>query len=152
MQDVGNDLRKLDGNGVLGKRIKEVIEPSNHNNWVVDGIRHPDEAEELLKILGFHFIGISAPPEDCLSRILDRKKLSDPTNSMEIVKAIHREWGVDEPDSGQQVAKCMKMVDLLISNTGTKGHIRDIIDNLVLWLKRIEHNAVYDVEYNEYRL
>ena len=45
MQNIGNRLRELRGPGILGKRVREKIENSDYEKWVIDGIRHPSEID-----------------------------------------------------------------------------------------------------------
>jgi len=40
-------MRKEGGAGILAKRALETIKNSDHDKWVVDGIRNPAEVDEL---------------------------------------------------------------------------------------------------------
>src|SRR3989344_8142398 len=57
--NLGNELRKKFGNGILAKRINEKIKKENAaRNFVIDSIRNPGEIEELRKNEGFLLVGV----------------------------------------------------------------------------------------------
>ncbi len=119
LMGVGNSMREKEGSGVLAKRALEKIKNSNHENWVIDGIRNPAEIDELKKNENTYIIGVEAEFETLVERILSRARESDSKNRDEIVKKIKRELGEGEPEDGQQVEKCMEKTDILIDNNGT---------------------------------
>ncbi|MFA6991764.1 MAG: hypothetical protein WC269_00565, partial [Candidatus Gracilibacteria bacterium] len=108
-----------EGAGVLSRRALEKIASSGHNKWVVDGIRNPAEVDELRKGKDVHILGVNASKDILVDRILSRSRESDAKEKAEILRKIEREWGVGEPEDGQQVEKCMQKVDLVIDNEGT---------------------------------
>jgi dephospho-CoA kinase len=118
LQNLGNEMRKKFGAGALAKKVLEEIQKSGYKNWVIDGIRNPAEIAELKKIKDTTVVGIHADREVLIQRILSRKREGDSVARPEIEKLLDRELGVGEPEDGQQVGKCMRMVDHLIVNEG----------------------------------
>ena len=131
MQNIGNRLRELKGPGILGKRVREKIESSNHNKWVIDGIRHPSEIDELKKIEDFYLLGLSSRINAIINRIKKRKRNTDIADESELKKRLDREWGIGEPEHGQQVGKCMERVDFLINNNLSLEDLRSNVYNIL---------------------
>ncbi len=119
MQDFGNNLRKTGGAGVLGRRVREKIEQSDDDCWVIDGIRNPAEVEELKQLANFYLLGIESSRAIILERIKSRQRAADNADDAELERRLDREWGIGEPEDGQQVGKCMAMADHLIDNNST---------------------------------
>ncbi|MDD4627830.1 MAG: AAA family ATPase [Candidatus Peribacteraceae bacterium] len=119
LQNVGNDLRAKGGAGVLGMKVRETIEKESAKQWVIDGIRNPAEAEELRRLPDFHMIGVTADPEVIVSRLTARKREGSSLSKEQILERLEKEKGVGEPPEGQQVKKCLELVDFLIINEGT---------------------------------
>ncbi|MEW6457000.1 MAG: AAA family ATPase [Acidobacteriota bacterium] len=119
LQNIGNSLRKEFGAGVLGMKVREIIESFPEKNWIIDGIRNPAEIEELKKMKGFYLIGIIAPLNILIERILKREREDDPKKKEEIIERIRQDIGVNEPEDGQQVGKCIKMANFTIINEGS---------------------------------
>jgi len=119
LMEVGNSMRASEGTGVLAKRSLEKIQASGHDKWVVDGIRNPAEIDELKKGEDVHTVGVHADREVLVERITSRGRESDATEREAIVHKLEREWGVGEPENGQQVGKCMEKADIVIDNMGT---------------------------------
>ncbi len=117
--EIGNEMRSVNGAGVLAKRALEKITGSAHNKWVVDGIRNPAEIDELKRGEKVHVVGINVNRELLLQRILSRSRSGDAVDPAEILQKIEREWGKGEPPEGQQLGHCMERVDHLIVNEGT---------------------------------
>lgn len=119
LQNLGNQMRKDEGTGVLAKKAREVIEASDHADWAIDGIRNPAEIEELRKMENFFCLGLHAERPTLIERIIRRGRESDPSTEEEIIHVIEKERGVNQPPDGQQVEKCVKMVDHLVINEGS---------------------------------
>jgi dephospho-CoA kinase len=111
--DVGNELRKKHGAGVLGQKIADKIKQSK-GNFVVDSIRNPAEIAELRKLPGFVLFGIDAPIEVRYDRIKSRGRLEN-ANSLKEFEAQENKENSSDP-TAQQLHECMKDVDLLIMN------------------------------------
>ncbi len=135
---IGNSLRKEEGAGVFGKRVKEKIENGNKElNWVIDGIRNPAEIEELRKMEKFFLLAVAAPKETLIERVKNRKRRSDPLSEEQIEKKLMREWGIDEPPDGQQVGACMGEADFFVMNDASLEELHNFLDSL---LSAIEKN------------
>ncbi len=116
---VGNGMRKIGGAGILAKKALQMIKDSANQNWVVDGIRNPVEILELRKQKDTLIVAIEVDKNLLVKRILSRARANDPVSKEEVLKKIDRELGLNEPEDGQQVAKCIKMADIVVSNNGT---------------------------------
>jgi dephospho-CoA kinase len=123
LMEVGNSMREEHGTGVLAKKGLEKIQNSDCNLWVVDGIRNPAEIVELKASGLAAIVGVNAPRELIVSRILKRARPGDATDEASIIAKLDREWGVGEPDDGQQMERCMEKVDILIQNDGTLAEL-----------------------------
>lgn len=119
LMEVGNSMRAAGGNGVLATKTLETIQSSDHDLWIVDGIRNPAEIDELQKGEGVHIVGVTADREMIVDRIMSRAREGDATTRQEIEAKMDREWGIGEPPEGQQVGQCMEKVDVTIENNGT---------------------------------
>lgn len=124
MQDIGNSMRKSGGAGVLGKRVREKIESSGQDKWVIDGIRNPAEVIELEKIDSFYLVGIDSDINVIISRLKSRKRTTDKAEDSELKKRLDREWGIGEPGDGQQVGRCMEMARFTINNDKSLEDLR----------------------------
>lgn len=127
LQDLGNLIRKYDGNGAWIRRIIEGID--SKKNFVIDGIRNPGEIEELKKAGNFFLISIDAPLEIRYKRVLKRNKESDPKEWNEFVKMDERDFG-EEDQNGQQVGKCMAMADFHLINDSTLEEFLEKVEEI----------------------
>lgn len=117
LMKIGNEMREACGAGILAKLAREKI--SACGNWVIDGIRNPAEIEEIRRSGCARIVGLKVSEDILVSRILNRSREGDSSEAKNILKKIRRELGQGEPKEGQQVAKCMKMADIVIANEGT---------------------------------
>ncbi|MDD4318809.1 MAG: deaminase [Candidatus Peribacteraceae bacterium] len=118
LQNVGNDLRRTQGPGVLGKMVRESVE-REPKDWVIDGIRNPAEESELRKIPGFRLIGVTAGTDTVVLRLQARNREGSALTKEQILERLNREKGIGEPPDGQQVQRCLDRCDYLIINEGT---------------------------------
>lgn len=124
LQDIGDELRKKEGDDVLAKRIIERIESdiircnrsSQLNRIVIEGIRNPAEIKFLKKNKIFILIGVKASREIRFKRLLSRGKEWDPKTYRDFLKVDRRDIGVGENKSGQQVGKCLTYCDYTLTN------------------------------------
>ena len=79
--NLGNELRKKFGTSYLAKeinnKIKIQLNKNNSQNFVIDSIRSPYEAKELMKNKDFLLVGVDAPVELRFKRLLERNRLGD---------------------------------------------------------------------------
>jgi len=118
LQDIGNELRELEGGAVLARRTFDAIEAAGMSRAVVDGIRNPKEVEYLRSRATFFLIGVDAAQETRFHRLRSRARPGDPETWADFVRADSRDRGGGEAAAGQQVDRCLKMADFLIRSDG----------------------------------
>jgi len=129
LQDLGDEMRKKFGEGYWAEMLLKKMQIGK--NYVVTGIRNPGEILRF-KIAGdFILIGIDAPDVKRFERIIARKKDSDPKTLEEIRAMDARDLGVNEKSYGQQVQKCMELVEHKIINDGTLEELKQKVEDLL---------------------
>ena len=122
LQDIGDELRKKEGEGVLAKQaIEQLKSQSLHleaKKIIIEGIRNPGEVAYLRTISGFILIAVDARQDIRYQRVLQRGKPWDPTDWETFVTVDERDGGDKKISSGQQVRKCMGLADIKIENDG----------------------------------
>jgi dephospho-CoA kinase len=113
---LGTEMRSKFGSGILAVRINEKIIKLN-KNIVVDSIRHPGEIEELRKNKNFILIGVHTDSKIRFQRLLKRNRAGD-SKTLEEFKEHEKKENNDE-GSGQQLDKCMELVDKVIDSNGS---------------------------------
>jgi dephospho-CoA kinase len=88
LQDLGDQLRKEQGLGVLSKILIEKISSNPEKDYIVGNIRNPGEVEELRKKFreNFILIKIDAPEKIRFKRLIHRRRENDPQTYKEFVK------------------------------------------------------------------
>jgi dCMP deaminase len=125
LMEVGNQMRNDAGAGVLGLRALEKILSSDQDKWVIDGIRNPAEILAIRKCNNVYIVGVVANKDILVDRILSRARESDSAFRDDVLRKIEREWGLGEPEEGQQVGKCMEMVDFILENEGSLEELKE---------------------------
>lgn len=124
--ELGNNLRKIHGAGVLAKMAKERLKGEH---IIIDSIRNPKEIEELKMLPDFLLVGIDAPVEIRFKRAVMRGRAGD-ANTLE--KFIENEKLENSRDkASQQLNRCLKMADALIINDGTKEELYRKLDEVI---------------------
>jgi len=143
LQDVGDEMRRREGDEVLARRVIEAIQkqtiedrkskvkknlfsifnyqpPSSifyhRQSIIIDGIRNPAEIEFLRNNSNFILIGVKANRELRFKRLLFRGKEWDPKSYEDFLKVDRRDLGVGQQKSGQQVGKCLAYCDYVLTN------------------------------------
>jgi len=129
LQNIGDELRREFGNGVLAKKTLEKVDKSK--NYIIDGIRNLGEIEELRKSENFILIAVDAPQKIRFERILKRARVSDPRDWETFLEMDERDLRSKE-ESGQEVVKCMEMADVKIFNSESLEELRDKIKKILL--------------------
>lgn len=131
LQDIGDELRKNEGNGVLSKRIIEQIKFGE--NYVIGNIRNPGEVEVMReKYAGkFMLVKIDASQELRFQRLLQRRREKDPQTFEEFKKVEERDFGENEESYGQQHNAVFALADKVIENNLTLEELRDKVKKLV---------------------
>ncbi len=131
MQDIGNRLRTEGGPGILGKKIREKISLSDVTKWVIDGIRNPYEVMELRKLDSFLLVAVRSERKLILKRIKERMRDTDIADESVLSNRLDREWGIGEPEGGQQVGKCFDLSDHIIDNNGSISELRKSVVKII---------------------
>ena len=76
LQDLGNELRKKHGNGVLVLKLLDKIK--SNKNVIIDSIRNTAEIGELRKLKNFYLIAVNAFLDTRFKRSRSRNRESDP--------------------------------------------------------------------------
>lgn len=131
LQDLGDELRKEKGLGVLSEMIIEKI--SNEENCVVGDMRNPGEVEVFKEKFGedFVLILIEAPLKIRFKRILKRHRKSDPETMENFQKLEKRDLGLNEANYGQQHAKVFKMANFTLINDSGLEELNRKVDKLL---------------------
>ena len=114
---IGNELRQNFALNYLAQQINLKI--SNHkkifpkeNFFVVDSIRSPFEAKELMKNKNFTLVGIDAPIETRFRRLLERNRIGD-AKTLEDFK-LQEERENLKSDTNQQLNETFKLSQEII--------------------------------------
>src|SRR3989339_405933 len=145
LQNVGNDLRRQSGAGVLGIRVRETVEKAPAGDWVIDGIRNPAEQEELRHLPGFQMVAVTAQPNVIVERLVARGREGAALTREEILERLSRESGVGEQPDGQQVRKCIELADYLIINEGTLEELRKKFEHFLQLLTGKDRPTFHEV-------
>jgi len=140
---LGNELRKNHGNGVLALMIKRIL--PGEINIVIDSIRNPEEVRELKQLPGFILVGVDSLEETRFARMLARNRSGDP-KTIEDFRKINEDLGVEY---GQQVQNCMKMANCILVNNVLIDQLYRKIDRM---LKDLGFEKAGRVNIDEYFL
>ena len=131
---LGTEMREKFGNGILARRINEKIKQlKNKDNFVVDSVRNPGEIEELRKNNGFILIGVHTDAKIRFERLLRRRRTGDSKTFEEFLE--HEEKENNDEGPGQQLDKCMELVDKIINSNGTIEEANKDLDKYLESLK-----------------
>ena len=131
---LGTEMREKFGKGILAERINEKISKLQNKDVVVDSVRHPGEIEELRKNNGFMLIGVDTDAKIRFERLVKRGRAGDSKNLEEFLEHEKREN--NDEGSGQQLDKCMELVDKIIKSNGTVEEANKDLDLYLDSLKR----------------
>ncbi|MBI2101165.1 AAA family ATPase [Candidatus Woesearchaeota archaeon] len=130
---LGNDLRAKFGAGYLAqqinKKIKQQLKNNKSQNFVIDSIRSPFEAKELMKNNGFVLVGIDAPIELRFKRLLERNRLGD-AKALEDFKRQEQRENL-KSDTNQQLDATFGIANKIIINNGSLEELHKKIDGLL---------------------
>ncbi len=133
LQDIGDELRKKEGKGVLAKKALEKIKDQglSNKNYIIEGIRNPGEVEILKKEKDFVLIGIKSKRTLRFKRLLKRGKSWDPRTWSDFLKVDRRDLGLGEESLGQQVGKCLAYCDYVLTNNKDLKDFQRKIEKLI---------------------
>lgn len=130
LQDIGNELRSSHGKGILAQRALELIQKKKITKVVIDGIRNVGEIEVLRKYKGFILLAVMSDRKtrfDRLKSLKRREKLSwDLFNKLD-----SRDLGIGEEKTGLQVAFCIALADLYITNNNGKEKLYNNLQEFI---------------------
>ena len=135
---LGNELRKNFAPNYLAQqinlKINEVLNKNPKQNFVVDSIRSPFEAKELMKNKNFTLVGIDAPIELRFERLLERNRIGDARTLQDFKLQEERENL--KSNTNQQLDETFKLSQEIIRNDGNLEKLRTKIDDLLNDLER----------------
>ncbi len=100
----------------FARKTAEQILADGSTYAVIDGVRNPAEAEYLKREMDMVLIAIEAPKDVRLQRYLARNRNDDGKTAEDFYNQDRQDLGEGEGSHGQQVAACIAMADLSISN------------------------------------
>mgnify|MGYP001569803921 CR=1 FL=1 len=128
--NLGNELRTKFGSNYLAQQINKKIKQQEKNkNFVIDSIRNPFEAKELMKNQNFVLIGIDASIELRFKRLLERNRVGDAKTLEEFKQQEERENL--KSDTNQQLDATFGMANKVIVNDGSLEELHKKIDKLL---------------------
>ncbi len=136
--NLGNELREKFGPEYLAKKINGKIKSNRDKNadFVVDSIRSPFEAKELLKNRDFLLIGIYAPIELRFGRLLERGRAGD-SKTLEEFKR-HEEQENTKNKNAQQLDETFRLAGKVIKNDSSLEELHNKIDELLDELRKVK--------------
>lgn len=108
----GTNLREQNGNGVLAQKAMKKMQKDK--NYCITSIRHPDEINELRNRKDFILINVDAPQDIRFGRMRKRNRPGDPETLEKFIELEKKES--QSEGSGQQLAKCAAMADIVFIN------------------------------------
>ncbi len=131
--NLGNELRKKFGPSYLAQqinfKIKKQLKNDKKLSFVIDSIRSPFEAKELMKNKGFVLVGVDAPIKLRFKRLLERNRVGDSKTLEEFKRQEQRENL--KSDINQQLDSTFGMAKKIIINDGTLEELQIRIDDLL---------------------
>ena len=135
---IGNELREKFAPNYLAQqinaKIKEILKNNPKQNFAIDSIRSPFEAQELMKNNNFTLVGVDATIETRFKRLLERNRLGDAKTLEDFRKQEERENL--KSDTNQQLDATFGMAKEIIINNGTLEELHTKIDDLLNHLER----------------
>lgn len=120
LQNVGNETRAWFGGDALAKLTAGHAFTDGKDRVVFDGIRNPAEVSFLKKIPGFVLIAVTASREKRWENMRKKNRPTDPKTWEEFCRLDDRDLGIGEKVLGQNVAECIKMAQIVITNEDTE--------------------------------
>jgi len=135
---LGNELREKHGASYLAKqisnKIKQQLKSNKNQNFVIDSIRSPFEAKELMESKNFVLVGIDAPIELRFKRLLERNRLGDAKTLKKFKEQEQRENL--KSNTNQQLDATFAMAQKVIVNDGALEDLHKKIGRMLGELKK----------------
>ena len=129
LTNLGNELREKFGPNYLAQQINNKIKQQTSQNFVVDSIRSPYEAQELMKNKEFILVGIDAPIELRFQRLQERNRVGD-AKTLEEFKQQEEKENI-ENENNQQLDATFKLANKVINNDGNLEELHKKVDDLI---------------------
>jgi len=131
LQDIGDELRKKYGNDVLAQKALISLKKRKLEHVVIEGIRNPAEIDYLKTLPNFILIGVKSRRSLRFQRLLKRAKPWDPKTYKDFLKIDRRDLGIGQQHSGQQVGKCLKYCDYVLTNNKNVPDFQSKVEKLI---------------------
>ena len=112
----------------LLKTSSGIFNNQKYTKAIVDGIRNPAEIMELRKLKNFFLIVVDAPSTIRFRRMVEINRESDPKTWEDFLRIDARDKGMNESESGQSVARCMKQADFTLINDKTLEETKEKVE------------------------
>lgn len=130
--NLGNELRKQHGNGILAKRVLAKIQ--DDKDYVINSIRNIAEVEELKKSPAFILLHISAPLTTRYERDKQRKRAGETISFEEFVRLEEKEKYGEE--HGQHLSKIYEQCHDTITNDSIQDTLHERIDRVLAKIEK----------------
>eukprot|EP01085_Mycamoeba_gemmipara_P000098 Mycagemm_TRINITY_DN1206_c0_g1::TRINITY_DN1206_c0_g1_i1::g.98::m.98 type:complete len:192 gc:universal TRINITY_DN1206_c0_g1_i1:112-687(+) len=129
MIEVGNELRRAHGAGVLGQRVVARLNPEK--DYVIDSVRHPLEVQAMRNSTRFfRLIAVEASAEVRFARLQARGRTGDTKTLEDFMKVEKLENNHPDP-AGQQLDAVMELADLRLDNDTTEEAFVAVVDAML---------------------
>ena len=128
LQDVGDELRKQKGSGVLAEMTAKKYK--DEDKLVVDSIRNPEEIRVLKDNFNATIVAVTASRRKRFELVKGRDRKGDVKTWNEFLKKDRREFSQSAGSHQIQITKCIEMADYKIENEGSKEDLVSAVDNL----------------------
>ncbi len=126
--EVGNELRREFGPGVLAERITDRLE--SDRNYVIDSIRNPHEVEVLRRRGDFTLVAVEADRAIRFERSRKRMREGAAQTLEQFVEEETRELNSNNA-SDQQLLATRNLADLILTNNGTLDEMHRRLDEVL---------------------
>ncbi len=139
--ELGNELRKHSGPGVLAERIFRRLDPEK--NYVIDSIRHPSEVQVFRRRQDFVLVSVQALQRLRFERLRQRGRENDPRTFEEFQALEAREAQSSDSDH-QQLDKTISLGEATLENGGPLRDFHEKIKRLLLDISKKEIRPDWD--------
>ena len=129
---IGKERRQEEGKGFLGKKAAEMAKKDSSETLVINGIRNPEEVEELRKKLenSFVLVYVHADEEIRFERLKERGRPGDPETFPKFKEQDKKE------KERFNMEETFSMADRKLSNEGTLEDLYRRTDKLLSEIKQ----------------
>ncbi len=145
LQNVGNLLRKKHGSNILAKRLAEKIsleKQKGKNNFIVESIRNPLEIKELKKFKDFFLVFVDVDSKIRYKRAKKRLREKEHVKSYEDFIASEKKEMASKNPNSQQLLKCKKLSDYVLTNNKDLKDFYEQIDDLLVKLQVKQYKKI----------